>query len=350
MCKSENYKLTSLDDVVSNTEYLGDASTANWVSSGTVVPYAGDSLLLTLAQGTVGTLLMSTHYVWYGKISATMSTSQGQGVVTAFILMSDVKDEIDWEFVGADVDIAQSNFYWQGVTEYTNGFNISTTDTWQNSHTYTFDWQPDYMSWAIDGVVGRTVYKNETFNTTDNKYHYPQTPARVQLSLWPAGLPTNGQGTIDWAGGLIDWSSPYMQNGYYYAVVEEVSVECYSPPSSVEQNGNQAYYYTNSEGLQSDVAIGNNKTILGSLFASGDDPDYNPDKTASGAQATQQTVPGLNGIGNQGLQGQTGAESAAAPSASSDFVQGNESSSKASTVVAGSIVALLGFVAAALML
>lgn len=117
VCKSGDFKLDSLDDVAANTVYLGDASSVNWVSSGKPVTYNGDSLLLTMAPSTVGTLLSSTHYVWYGKISATMTTSQGQGVVTAFILMSDVKDEIDFEFVGEDVSNAQSNYYWQGVTD-----------------------------------------------------------------------------------------------------------------------------------------------------------------------------------------------------------------------------------------
>jgi beta-glucanase (GH16 family) len=115
-CKSADYKFNSLDDVAKNTVYLGDASKANWVSSGTAVAYNGDSVLLTMAPSTVGTLLSSTHYVWYGKISATMTTSQGQGVVTAFILMSDVKDEIDFEWVGDDMTSAQSNYYYQGIT------------------------------------------------------------------------------------------------------------------------------------------------------------------------------------------------------------------------------------------
>ena len=115
-CKSEDYKLTSLDDIMPNTQYLGDTDGVNWVSSGTPVEYGGDSILLTMAPDTVGTLLMSTHYVWYGKISATLSTSQGQGVVTAFILMSDVKDEIDYEFVGVELEQAQSNYYFQGIT------------------------------------------------------------------------------------------------------------------------------------------------------------------------------------------------------------------------------------------
>ena len=117
VCKSADYKLTSLDGIASNTQYLGDVSNTNWVSSGMPVVYNDEAVLLTMAPNTVGTLLMSAHYIWYGKISATLSTSQGQGVVTAFIMMSDVQDEIDFEFVGVDLTSAQTNFYWQGVKD-----------------------------------------------------------------------------------------------------------------------------------------------------------------------------------------------------------------------------------------
>ena len=118
-CKSEDYKLTSLDSMQPNTEYLGDASKANWVYSGQPKPYTddeGDQILLTMPQQSVGTLLATNHYVWYGKISAQMKSSRGAGVVSAFILLSDVKDEIDFEFVGTDLKNAQSNFYYQGIT------------------------------------------------------------------------------------------------------------------------------------------------------------------------------------------------------------------------------------------
>jgi beta-glucanase (GH16 family) len=121
VCKSQDFKLTSLDDVSDISQYLGDSSKANWVSSGKPVVYNNDAILLTMAPDTVGTLLTSTAYVWYGKISATLTTSQGAGVVTAFILMSDSRDEIDFEFVGVDVQHAQSNFYAQGITNCKTG-------------------------------------------------------------------------------------------------------------------------------------------------------------------------------------------------------------------------------------
>jgi beta-glucanase (GH16 family) len=44
-----------------------------------------------------------------------VKTGRWGGVVTAFITMSDVKDEIDWEFPGANTTQAQSNYFWQGV-------------------------------------------------------------------------------------------------------------------------------------------------------------------------------------------------------------------------------------------
>jgi hypothetical protein len=114
-CKSAQYNLDSLDDIQDISEYLGDASKVNWVSSGMPVVY-DKSILLTLGEGTSGTVLSSTHYVWYGKICAKLTTSQGAGVVTAFIMMSDAKDEIDFEWIGVDIKNAQSNYYSQGVT------------------------------------------------------------------------------------------------------------------------------------------------------------------------------------------------------------------------------------------
>jgi hypothetical protein len=123
-CKSGTYKLDSLDNVQTIDKYLGDASKIDWQSQGMPAIYTDPgngqkSTLLTMAKGSVGTLLASTHYVWYGKICAKLTTAQGKGVVTAFILMSDVKDEIDFEWIGVDTGHVQSNFYSQGVTNCT---------------------------------------------------------------------------------------------------------------------------------------------------------------------------------------------------------------------------------------
>ncbi|KAF2237252.1 glycoside hydrolase family 16 protein [Viridothelium virens] len=310
-CSSQDYKLTGLDGIVADTDYLGDPSTANWVSSGQPVAY-DNSVLLTMAPSTVGTLLTSTKYVWYGKVCATLTTSQGAGVVTAFILMSDVKDEIDFEFIGVDTEHTQSNFYWQGVDDYNNELNLSASSTQSQVHTYCFDWQPDTLTWSVDGNNMRTLNKADTWNTTDNVFHYPQTPARIELSLWPAGLSSNGQGTVDWSGGLVNWNSPYMKNGYYYAMFSDVNVQCYDPPSGYNNSGTKSYVYTNNNGLNTSVSTTNELDILGSFYATGENPSFGAQPSGSGSSTASaptpsnsnvQTVPGSDGAGSRGASG-----------------------------------------------
>lgn len=54
---------------------------------------------------------MSDSLTWF----VIVKTGHWDGVVTAFITMSDIKDEIDWEFPGNRPTEGQSNFFWQGV-------------------------------------------------------------------------------------------------------------------------------------------------------------------------------------------------------------------------------------------
>ncbi len=360
VCQSKTYKFDNLDGVVSNTKYLGDASKADWVSSGTPLSYDG-SVLLTMAEGTVGTLLASTTYVWYGKVSAKFSTSAGAGVVTAFILLGDSKDEIDFEFVGVELESAQTNFYSQGVTNCkflkslilgsmlicidNNGGNTTgLSDVHANMHEYEIDWQYDTITWSIDGKVVRTLDRDSTWNATANRYSYPQTPCRVQLSLWPGGLSTNGKGTIDWAGGLVQWDSQYMENGYYYATFDEVSVQCYDPPSNANINGSKSYIFTDDTMTNSTVEITDENTVLKSFLATGLNMTLGSSASASASGSAKtsdvETVPGLSGggTGNNGQRGDnttdsssssdSGSSSASATgSASTGFVQGDGSGS-----------------------
>lgn len=113
--QNRTFTWPNLDKAAPNTKYLGNASTSDWEYSGS--PKLDDgNVILTMPKNSVGTLLSSTHYIWYGKIAADVKSSRGKGVVTGFILMSDIKDEIDFEWVGSDLENVQSNFYFQGIT------------------------------------------------------------------------------------------------------------------------------------------------------------------------------------------------------------------------------------------
>lgn len=53
-----------------------------------------------------------------------VKTGRWGGVVTAFITMSDIKDEIDWEFPGAQTSEGQTNYFWQGIIRTFAPFSI----------------------------------------------------------------------------------------------------------------------------------------------------------------------------------------------------------------------------------
>jgi beta-glucanase (GH16 family) len=114
VCESKVYPMKDLKGIVDVADYLGDPTKADWVAQGEPLEYNGN-VLLTMPAHSVGTVLASTSYMWYGNVKANLKTSRGAGVVTAFILLSDVKDEIDYEFVGTDLTVAQTNYYFQGI-------------------------------------------------------------------------------------------------------------------------------------------------------------------------------------------------------------------------------------------
>lgn len=115
-CESRSMPLTSTDTIVDQDKFLGDPSKGDWVlSDGSQVLTNSEGVLLTMPKESAGTVLASTVYMWYGNVRARMKTSRGAGVVSAFILLSDVKDEIDFEFIGVDLETAQTNFYFQAL-------------------------------------------------------------------------------------------------------------------------------------------------------------------------------------------------------------------------------------------
>ena len=112
----EKYTFSSDSRIISKEKYLGDSTKNDWVVDGKTA-IAGNNLLLTMAPRSFGTVMASSTYVWYGKVSVTMKTSRGNGAVSAFILMSDTKDEIDFEWIGDDLAKTESNYYHQGLID-----------------------------------------------------------------------------------------------------------------------------------------------------------------------------------------------------------------------------------------
>ncbi|GAB0136179.1 hypothetical protein EsDP_00004491 [Epichloe bromicola] len=303
VCSDRTTKFTNLDSIVDVSKYLGDSSKKDWVAQGEPASLDGN-VLLTMPKGSVGTVLASTTYMWYGNVKARFKTARGQGVVTAFILLSDTKDEIDYEFVGVDLGTAQTNYYYQGITNYHNSGNITLSDTFNNFHEYEIRWTPDKIEWLVDGQVGRTKLRKDTWNETSQNWMYPQTPARVQLSIWPGGAATNQEGTVNWAGGAMDWNAPDIKNvGYFYATFAEVSIQCYNAKNAPGTNKNKSYTYSSAKATNDTIIDGNGDTVLGSFQGTGFDLKKDKASVSQSGDAPKQTAATIPGGGN-GAAGQ----------------------------------------------
>jgi beta-glucanase (GH16 family) len=212
------------------------------------------------------------------------------------------------------------------------------SDSFENFHTYELDWTPDTLTWYLDGVSIRVLNKNDTYNSTTSQYEYPQTPSRLELSLWPGGASDQGAGTITWAGGAIDWDSQDMQDpGYYYAIFSNISIECYDPPSGANIQGNASYIYTSSTSFTNNtVEIVNNATILNNFDDTGLNMTAGSSTATASSASNTAAVPTSNGGGsgaesNQGSSSGSGSgsgTSSASGSSSTGFSQGGSSSTQ----------------------
>ncbi|KAL0467676.1 cell wall glucanosyltransferase [Neurospora intermedia] len=168
----------------------------------------------TIKKETDAPTVASSRYIFFGQVDVTVRAAFGKGVVTSFVLQSDDLDEIDWEWIGSDTTQVQTNYFSKGCTETYDRGGFSTVANPQNEfHTYTIKWTPTQLDWIIDGAVVRTLKAADAKGCAG----FPQTPMQIKLGTWVAGRKDAAQGTIEWAGGITDFSEgPFM--GYYQSI------------------------------------------------------------------------------------------------------------------------------------
>lgn len=99
------------------------------------------------------------------------------------------------------------------------------------------------------------AHQKSTYNATANRNEYSQTPSCMQLSLWSDGRASNAQGTNDWAGGQINWSSDDIRDhGYYSAFFANITMQCYEPPTG-SGDEHRSCAYIDEKGLESSVRV-----------------------------------------------------------------------------------------------
>ena len=136
------------------------------------------------------------NYYHYGDYEVSMKPSANDGTASTFFICTgpyDVKegqpnphDEIDIEFLGGDTTKVQFNFFvnGKGGNEYMYdlGFDAS-----EEFHTYGFRWEPDSITWFVDGAP---VYKVTTDASVKGAKNLrvvevlPQTAGRMLANYW----------------------------------------------------------------------------------------------------------------------------------------------------------------------
>ncbi|KAF3109905.1 hypothetical protein TWF225_001570 [Orbilia oligospora] len=225
--------------------------------------------------------LASNFYIMFGRVSVTMRSATGVGIVSSVVLQSDDLDEIDWEWLGGDNVAVQSNYFGKGNTNtYDRAAFINVNDPQGTEHTYTIEWTSKAITWSIDGAVRRVLTAEAS---SGGGMYYPQTPMQIKLGAWSGGDPSNPDGTIQWAGGYTDYSQ-----GPFNMFVRSLSIQDYSTGES--------YYYSDTSG--SYQSIRSNGGTIG-VGAGGD----------TGGSGTEYTPPTLTNIPiNNGIPGSPSTE------------------------------------------
>jgi hypothetical protein len=206
--------------------------------------------------------IQSLFYIQFGAVEVHLKASTGQGIISSVVLESDCLDEIDWEWMGGNASSVETNYFGKGnATSYDRAQYHAAPTPMDQYVNYTIDWTAERTQWLVDGTVVRTLL----FHDALDGQNYPQTPMTVRLGIWAGGDASQPKGTIDWAGGLTDFTKvPFTMS------VRSVRVSDYST--------GKAYTYSDHSGsFQSIKSVAGNSSIAEDV-----QPGSGPATTASG--------------------------------------------------------------------
>lgn len=174
--------------------------------------------VFSIAKEGDGPTFTSTKYLFFGRVDITMRVSPGAGIVSTFVLQSDVLDEVDWEWLGGNSAVGQANYFSKGDTSTYGKLeqDVTISDTEGTFHTYSVNWTPESIEWLVDGTVTRTL----TYASNPNQF--PQTPMQVKFGTWCGGC-SDQEGTRDWAGGPPNWADAPFKAYYKSVVIQDNS-------------------------------------------------------------------------------------------------------------------------------
>ncbi|KAF5017284.1 hypothetical protein F66182_10803 [Fusarium sp. NRRL 66182] len=218
-----------------SVDFTKGADDDNWEATGHgQVKYTDAGAEFTINKKGDAPTIQSNWYMLFGRLEVHLKAAPGTGVVSSVVFLSDVLDEIDWEWLGGSGGDVQTNYYGKGNDEADlRSATYPVSDTQTAFHNYTVHWTKDSCEWVINGETVRTLQFAEALGGEN----YPQTPMRVKLGIWAGGDPDNAEGTIQWAGGETDYDgAPYTMT------VQSVKIENLSPAESYTYSDKSGSY------------------------------------------------------------------------------------------------------------
>ncbi len=169
----------------------GDPFDCGWYASQT--GFSDGTLNLTIDKdhsgkyNYAGAEYRTNDFYSYGYYETSMKPIKNTGVNSSFFTYTGESDgnpwdEIDIEFLGKDTTKVQFNYYTNGQGNHEFMYDLG-FDASQGFHTYGFDWQPDHITWYVDGKAVYTANQN-----------IPKTPGKIMMNAWP------GRGVDEWLG------------------------------------------------------------------------------------------------------------------------------------------------------
>ncbi|KAJ3497260.1 hypothetical protein NLG97_g2037 [Lecanicillium saksenae] len=239
-----------------------------FTSLGTKITYDSNGATFPMSKKGDAPTLRSDDYIFFGHVEVEVQAAEGKGIITSLVLLSDDLDEVDFETVGADNKQIQSNYFSKGDdSTYNRGGFHAVDSPLTKSHTYAFDWTAEKVEWFINGQSVRVL------KASDVGDKFPQSPMQVKVGAWVAGYDGNAPGTIEWSGGIADFS-----NGPATAIYKSVKVTDYAGGASATDKDVKEYVYGDRSGSAKSIKI--------NLKDGSDDSSSSSSKSDSSSTAT----------------------------------------------------------------
>lgn len=227
------------------------------VTMGEITYNSATGAAFTVSKKGEAPTIQTNFYFFFGRTEVWLKVAPGAGIISSIVWLSDILDEVDWEFFGTNTTHAETNWFGRGEPDFTNAiYHPMSSSPIDDYHNYTTTWTNTSMDFYIDGQKVRTLLPKDA----KGGKNYPQTPMKFSLGIWAAGDPDQPEGTREWAQGTTNYD-----DGPFTMYVKSAAIQDYS-------TGKEYVYSDNSGTWQSIEVVSGNSTVKDVI-------EKEPDKT-----------------------------------------------------------------------